>query len=98
MTDYQEKVNNFFQQKLVWHHVGSLCTDGDPSLFREVRFYNSGEQTGTAHFYPLCSSSTCTGEMHSSRILKNTFELKQVTEHVNFIRARVCLFNMFCKD
>ena len=60
-----------------WNNVGSLCTDDASSMLREVRFYNSGEQTRTAHhFYALCSSSTCTDELNPARnrILEIGFE------------------------
>jgi len=43
--------------------VGSLCIDGTSSMLSEVNFYNSVEWAGIAqYYYPLCSSSTCTGE------------------------------------
>jgi len=68
-------------------------------MLREVRFHNTGEQTGTAHFYPLCSSSTCTGEINPSKTLENTFELKKVTERVNFTRARrACSSFIICEN
>jgi len=34
-----------------WNHIDSLWTDGAPSVLREVRFFNSGEETGTAHHF-----------------------------------------------
>jgi len=78
-ADDQEEMNNFYRQnKLVQSHW-SLCTDGAPVL-REVRFYNSSEQTGTArHFYSLCSSSICTCRLSLSRILENSFETRSWT-------------------
>jgi len=61
------------------NHIGSLCTDGAPML-HEVRFYNSSEQTGTAHhFYSLCSSSIWTGKISLSRILESSFETRDCT-------------------
>jgi len=49
VTDDQEKMNNFFQQnKHVVSHWLAIHR-WRPSVLREIRFSNSGEQTGTAH-------------------------------------------------
>jgi len=56
VTEDQDKMNKFHQQN-------KLVESRWLGMHRKVRFYNSGELTGIAHhFYPLCSSSTCTGE------------------------------------
>ena len=62
-VDVLEKMDNFFQQNNIsWNHVGSLCTDRGFSLLPfyarcQVRLYNSGEKTRTAHYiYSLCTS------------------------------------------
>jgi len=61
------------------NHIGSLCTDG-AHMLHEVGFYNSDEQTGTAHhFYSLCSSSIWTGKISLSRILETSFETRDWT-------------------
>ena len=72
-------MNNLINKINLCNHIGTLCTDG-ALMLREVRFYNSSEQTGTAHhFYSLCSSSICTGKISLFRILEYSFETRNWT-------------------
>jgi len=78
------------------NHIGSLCTDGAPVL-REVRFYNSSEQSGTTHhLYSLCSSSIWTGKKSLSRILENIYETCNWT--CEFYQATGLSFQTVFKD
>ena len=64
-VDVMEKMDHFFQQNNIpWNHVGSLCTDGAPSMLgSKLGFGNVVKKTRIAHhIYSLCSSSTCTGK------------------------------------
>jgi len=68
-----------YYKKNLCNHIGLLSRDGAPTI-HEVRFYNSSEQTGTAHhFYSLCSSTIWIGKISIGKIsiskkLENRFE------------------------
>jgi len=75
VTDDQQEMNNFFQRNKLVESRWLVMHNGGPSMLSEVRFYNYCEQAGTAHhFYPMCSSTTCPGELNPSKLLENSFE------------------------
>jgi len=90
----------FFQQNNIsWNHVGSLCTDGAPSMLGAM----SGFTTLVKKRAPHIISNHCA--LHRNALASKTLPeylnavLKHVIECVNFIRARALnhrLFKVLC--
>ena len=95
-----EKMDHFFQQNNIsWNHVGSICTDGAPSM----RSAKSGFTTLVKKRAPHIISIHCALHRHAlaSKTLPEYLKavLKHVIECVNFIRARALnhrFFKVFC--
>ena len=95
-VDIVEEMDNFFQRNsLTWSHVGSLCTDGAPSMLGA----KSGFTTLAKKRAPHIISTHCVLYRHAlaskcpTEYLK--IILKKVTECVNFIRARPLNHRLF---
>ena len=95
-VDVLEKMDNFFQQNNIsWNHVGSLYTDGAPSMLGA----KSGFTTLVKKRAPHIISTDCA--LHRHALASKTFPeylkavLKHVIECVNFIRARALNYRLF---
>ena len=91
-----EKMDHFFQQNNIsWNQVGSICTDGAPSMLGA----KSGFTTLVKKRAPHIISIHCALHRHAlasktlSKYLKAV--LKHVIECVNFIRARALNHRLF---
>ena len=87
-----EKMDHFFQQNNIsWNHVGSICTDGAPSMLGATLVKKRAPHIHCAlHQHALASKTL-------PEYLKAV--LKHVIECVNFIRARALnhrLFKVVC--
>ena len=97
--NYQPGKNGSFLSTKSWNHVGSICTDGAPSMLGA----KSGFTTLVKKRAPHIISIHCALHRHAlaSKTLPEYLKavLKHVIEYVNFIRARPLnhrLFKVLC--